>query len=1008
MMNTAELIDQSKVIFSGLEKLNNNLYKGKLPIDDKIAGIYYLNFNQEISESYFEELQYKYLAEEFYNQGESLQWNIYLLFINSNVNDELKVKILTDDKYARKLIFTDNEFIDYFELEKSQQSDLPDIVSNWKNELKSVGLHELYSSASNEGIIRNFIQNTSPKFIEKPNKSLEHVPIITKIRSISLKDDYRPFFPTIRDFDFGSVNLFTGPNGVGKTSLMESIELVLTGKTQRNRNKNEPLDSITAVYNEDITDSYNHTNSKYKERGAKWYQRRLSEQENKTFESFNQFNFFNTDAASMFANSDHKEQINESLKQIILGEEYTLIKDRIVKIENRFRTELNKISKEIKEKNDILKNNQIRINELKTDKNLDGLKKDIKKNIINLGYKNPIDESTYTFSNLSINEIKNELDFIKTNDWVTDFNKLTEVKEIILKRSELVSNNKEKYENNILESNKLQSKNNNLKSLENKLITFLKYLELDNITSIENLEINLSRIEVQLSILTNLKNLNNLELDTSQLKKESKKLPDLIRDKESIIEKKKDILKEQEIELKIIQDNFSTIEKLSSQIKYLGKEILSHKTHIDNCPLCEQQISHSQLLLKIESEFNENIDKSVLNEKNLKVEKIKKEIIVLEKELLNINSYYSRAINSLKEGENMTFNEIDEKVKKVLDKEAEILEEKNKLENLLLKLSNINGSVLEYFTLKEEISKEYTEKVLIEKTFLNNLHSAIKHNINTNSTIIEKYKEDNVKIINDLNLSLNLKEHIDNFERLEFSVKSNELNIDSINFSFENLKGYLNIPNDKKIIDLLKELSLLIQNLETFRSIENSLNEINKLLTDNDKINKELPQIKETNNRLDKAIKTLSKLSSNSEDVILEEYFNQNLTEIKDIFRTIHSPKEFTDIKYQNKTLVLYKIEKEYQISEISTGQRAALVLSIFISLNRKLKYGPNILIFDDPVTFIDDFNALSFLDFLRYFIVKEKKQIFFATANKKFSALFKKKFDFLGEGEFKEFLLER
>lgn len=162
------------------------------------------------------------------------------------------------------------------------------------------------------------------------------------------------------------------------------------------------------------------------------------------------------------------------------------------------------------------------------------------------------------------------------------------------------------------------------------------------------------------------------------------------------------------------------------------------------------------------------------------------------------------------------------------------------------------------------------------------------------------------------------------------------------------------------------------------------------------------------NSRLNKAVEILEKLSKNSEDAILEDFFKNNLIEIKDIFKTIHSPQEYANLEYKGNKLVLFKGDKEHEISEISTGQRAALVLSIFISLNRKLKNGPNILIFDDPVTFIDDFNALSFLDFLRYFIVKEKKQIFFATANKKFSTLFKKKFDFLGKAEFKEFQLER
>jgi hypothetical protein len=156
-MNTQQLIEQSQKLFTDFKPVNNELYKGQLNINNKASGIYYLNFNQEISEDVFEELQDKYLAEEFYNQTEVLQWNIYLLFINSNISEDLKLKILRNDKYARKLIFNGNEFLDYFKLEESSSSELPDIISVWKEELNKVGLQELHSSASNDGIVRNFL-----------------------------------------------------------------------------------------------------------------------------------------------------------------------------------------------------------------------------------------------------------------------------------------------------------------------------------------------------------------------------------------------------------------------------------------------------------------------------------------------------------------------------------------------------------------------------------------------------------------------------------------------------------------------------------------------------------------------------------------------------------------------------------------------------------------------------------------------------------------------------------
>ena len=983
-MNTEQLIDRSKLIFTDLQEVNDNLYKAKLPINDKVAGIYYLNFNNKITEDDFEKLQYKYLADEFYKQEKSLQWNIYLLFINSNLTEELKIKILRDDKYGRKLVFTDTEFLDYFELEKSQQSDLPDIISTWKEELKSVGLQELYSSNSIEGVLRNFKTNSAKEIVERTEKNLEHVPIVKKINSLNLQDNYRPY-PLKRHFHFGKVNLFTGSNGVGKTSLMEAIEFILTGKTLRNKKKAKD-GSIEAVYNENIKDSYKYDNSYYKERGAKWYERRLSEQGNKTYESFNQFNFFNTDTASVFANSDHKDQINESLKQIILGEEYTILKDRIIKVKNRLRPELNKTKEEIKRQNENFQKNKNRIDELKSEKNFEALKEDIKRNISELGYKSSFYESQYSISELFINEIRNEITFLQSEDWITDFNRFTEIKKKVHNRNLLVSESKEKFDRNTKQIALFNEKNQKLKSLETKAIRLTEYFELENISRIDGLEENLSKVKLELSIINTMKDLNNLELDILQLKNETKYLPIVLEEKQDLLDKKQQLLNQEKKEVKKIEETFSTLENLTSQIKLLGKEILAHDAHTENCPLCEQQITSADLLVKLENDFKQNFDKSILNEKKSKLNETEKEINLLQQELQSLNEYFSTVSQYLKNSDVLTFKEIDKKVKEVVEKENVVANEKNELENLKFQLNKIEGSVSEYNFLKEELAKQLSEEQVLEKDFLRELMNSLEENRIDNLNNIEKLKVDKVNIINDLNLSLNIKEFNDNFESIENIVKSNQSKIDSIASSFENLKKYLNVPNDKSIDDIAKELNLLNENLKSYREIEISQIEIQKLLAENEKIISELPEIKGLNSRLDKAIKILKKLSSNSEDTILEGYFSQNLNEIKDIYKTIHTPKEFSDIKYQDKNLVLFKENKKFQISEISTGQRAALVLSIFISLNRKLKNGPNILIFDDPVTFIDDFNALSFLDFLRYFIVKENKQIFFATANKKFS----------------------
>lgn len=1006
-MNTPHLLEISQKLFLGFEQVSDQLYKGKLSINDKTAGIYYLNFNQKISKQDFEELQYKYLAEEFYKQEDALQWNIYLVLINSQISDELKIEILKDDKYARKLIFSNDEFLDYFKLEKSETSELPDIVATWKDELNKVGLQELYSSASYDGIVRNFLNNTIPNVVENKDKNLDNVPIIEKISSISLKDTYRPY-PKLRDFSFGSVNLFTGSNGVGKTSVLESIELILTGKTQRNHDKIEESDSICAILNENLTEIYTHNNRLYKERGTKWYNRRISEQGNQTYKSFNQFNFFNTDAAHQFSNSEEKGVINDSLKQIILGEEYTTLKDKIEKIKNRLKPELHKTSRSIKDSNDEIQKNSDRINELKNDRNFEELKSNIKSNIRSLNYKTPPEESNYSLSNLFINEIKNELDFITSNDWLTDYKKFVSVKENISARIKMVSDSKDSYYKNIQNSNKSIENRQQTEDIFNKANNFLKYSEIEDNSKIELLEINSKKIETQLSIIKTLRDLNNLQLDILKISEEYKNLPEAISSKELLLNSKIDSLKVLKNDVYVLNENLSQNERLINELKQLGKKILNHNSHSNSCPLCEQQISHSTLLLKLESEFKNDGVKNTINDKNDLINSLNIEIAFLEKELSDIKKYRSVVSNYLSTQEVMSLNEIDKNIKDTINKEKEILKEKESYDKLFFQISSVGGSISEYSILKSELLLKYPNHNISDEKKLINIISDLKEQLATYSYEIETFKTVNNKIISDLNNSLKLKEYTDQFDKIEEKVNANMTKIESLNFSFENLNRYIKVPEDKNIIELSKDLALLNQNLSTLRTLEVNQNEIKKLLIINEDLEKLLPETKKLNSRLNIAVELLEKLNNNSEDIILENFFKNNLNEIKDIFKTIHSPKEFSTLEYKDNKLILFKNQQVFEISQISTGQRAALVLSIFISLNRKLQNGPKILIFDDPVTFIDDFNALSFLDFLRYFIVKEKKQIFFATANKKFANLFKKKFDFLGEFDFKEFHLER
>lgn len=77
----------------------------------------------------------------------------------------------------------------------------------------------------------------------------------------------------------------------------------------------------------------------------------------------------------------------------------------------------------------------------------------------------------------------------------------------------------------------------------------------------------------------------------------------------------------------------------------------------------------------------------------------------------------------------------------------------------------------------------------------------------------------------------------------------------------------------------------------------------------------------------------------------------------------------------------------------MSTGQRTALVLSVFFQMNLTADYTPAFLLLDEPVANIDDLNILALIDFLREFVIIHHRQIIVTTANQNVAKLFRRKF---------------
>jgi len=120
--------------------------------------------------------------------------------------------------------------------------------------------------------------------------------------------------------------------------------------------------------------------------------------------------------------------------------------------------------------------------------------------------------------------------------------------------------------------------------------------------------------------------------------------------------------------------------------------------------------------------------------------------------------------------------------------------------------------------------------------------------------------------------------------------------------------------------------------------------------------------------------------------------------QINEVFTRIHAPREYEYVGSREVLLRTANSHEPHTLEEVSTGQRAAFALSIFLARNRTAATAPPVLLIDDPIAHIDDLNALSFLDYLRDLAVNSGRQIFFATADTRIASLFSKKFSFFGD----------
>lgn len=1004
------------------DQRNDNI-RAELKYNNATIGIYYFVLRNDIFDNEFDLIQFQeeLLAEDYYSNRGAIQWNYYLVF----VTDDKKIDNLSDDEKAKKeeiendVIFSRKYIVGFLEVEQiilranfemlsKLEKDNIDISTVWIEKLKEVQLDGVFLNDSYTSVVDQYIDGNP--VIEDDEGTDNDGDIITDsisfIKDIHIKQ-YRRVFPNNKTISFKKVNLIKGPNGVGKTSLLEALELVICGRTFRSGNKAEPNANLEAKFCgiKDIDEYEPEDNKKYRDRDSRWYGNSGYKSGNKLSESFNKYNFYDTDAAYRFAYNTDVEDVKNAFYSLALGKRANYIDERLRGFHKRFETEYRKLSNEIKRLEDFISRR----------------KKDTKK----------ITQNSIS-PEIFFGEILTKLKKIKwtgncpenkDGDMVLLENDLSHLKskvKHIVEKTDWINSLTAKdlmqhfnYHKIIVEfADKIKRKNFDLEILEKKLLQLDEkhkifsevgpYFMEKEIEKLGYASEDIVKMENQKKIFSLLDEyLMDVNLDTYRnITSTVNEYGITLQSEKNGLEK---VYLDNELKIENIENSISEMKTLFEGVKFSAKRMIELEPDLKNCPLCNASYEEGELLNKIEKH-------SLGFETSSQLEDFLLIRIETKKNLEAINGRINDYGKILKIFD-LIFNEesiyqnkpVSDNILDLDDKLEALRRDIKKLEDLRSLREKFSAKGLEVDTYKTLNRKfvEYGFSISYNnKPKYVNEKEAISASLTKNQNRVQQIESE----IKDLEGEMDniWKEYptlcnCDSYDLEQIRARKKEL--EEAIYLVDEIKGFVSIRDTTVLSSLLIPIDEIEVEIDNYKRSKASV-EINKIYSGEieeyeDSINILQPKCKRAKIAKDVIDELLNDYNKES---ALKNFLSNNTKAIIDIFSRIHTPYEgFTDISMDDDRIVLYREKEPVQINQMSTGQRAALYISVFIVLNLSLKNGPPYIIFDDPIAHIDDLNILFFLDFLRDIALCKDRQVFFSTANGKIASLFEKKFSLLG-----------
>lgn len=1009
----------------GLHDVDDSVVRGEKKLGEQTYAVAYVDFADDVVERslHLRDFQERILADDFFDAPGDLRWNKYLYFVagpNSKANPHFavaKAAIEADKDYARKRVISQDDLESLLGgpklFEAAEHGSTYDVLTDWRQRLSAAGLELLLDAPTpRTTVVEKIAQraagaasNGKPRVKEL---STADTPLAT---AKLLRLDITAFRPVHngKGYDFGDVTLLVGANGSGKTSLLEAVEYFYCGNNRRStaaglvrlKGKLVPGASGSTVELSSTGDG-----PRIKARNLAWYNRKEHNVAD-IVDSFSLYNFLDTDAAYRLSGHLKPDDIATELSRLLVGSSAATTFDYLQKI----RADVDKAWDKAQRRADVLQAEltvfERRLKELQGKPSTAKTLTDAYRAALGgLGWKRPAEAGVPT--------PKEGQELLAALAHVQALASLgaaaRTIKDVEHRSAQLGAavSNATPVETQLLghvgDEKRLVSKIDELEANVRNLDRWIAY-ESAGYHDVRRRDKAAREVSEQLA--TRLGGLVAGDLPQVPQQYAFLQLQDAVQAAGEAATAAHVRFTRSQQALDLHGRAASARAAAAAKLKDAAKEALKSSENPDMCPVCRTVHASGALMHLIEEltsgpETTQEV-KTLAESLRLAgdeanearqwagaVELCQKLAAQMQlkgatpKEVLEeIVGLRERANQAQLELQRVTKEGQDLRNEGFSSNEVDLLW--GRFSGLFeLEPNNLTADIASAERNRQSESVEANRKALVE----------CRRNIERLAQSILGFARSV-----DLDGWVTLVEPIGTFASL-VALQDEFLAATS---NAAGLRSYFGVENDVPLVEVQARIvavaSAFKQADEVSRSDSESSAEQRGLPEKIKDWKLSLEKSRNEETALHEAGKVLDDLIENASlGNATREALDAIGDQINEVFSRIHSPREYEYVGSPDVLLQAADGHEPRTLDQVSTGQRAAFALSIFLARNRTASSAPPILLIDDPIAHIDDLNALSFLDYLRDLAVNSGRQILFATADTRVASLFSKKFSFLGE----------